>query len=324
MFVSYCVPPLTTLVLFVCGALLPNTNIVVDAFDASMLSDAGAVAVPLSALGFELPHVPRPVRDDGSRISERRQRKMQIKWLKTQLVRIVDAAIGRSRANDAPRIDHVVFVDADIVLGGPLSLFLQAARVHADAPLTTFPDTGHTGSPYHTGVLLETRGRSDRLMEKWAEAITSGHFKGDQEALQHVVQKHKLESKVHLFNPDRVFSFIEAPLMAARRRVVFVHCSKYRLENPRKFQFSLADVRYYMDRVVDVDWDSDVAPVDKDVDPNDFIVYADLPAARAPTARNTALVSIAVGEKSRAFGRLLIRSFALHGEFAGPLYVIVS
>jgi hypothetical protein len=40
-----------------------------------------------------------------------------------------------------------------------------------------------------------------------------------------------------------------------------------------------------------------------------------------PNVDNTAIVSIAVGEKSRAFARLLVRSFQLHSEFAGPLYI---
>jgi hypothetical protein len=39
---------------------------------------------------------------------------------------------------------------------------------------------------------------------------------------------------------------------------------------------------------------------------------------------DTALVTIAVGEKSRAFGRILVRSFLLHSEFAGPLYIVTD
>ena len=39
---------------------------------------------------------------------------------------------------------------------------------------------------------------------------------------------------------------------------------------------------------------------------------------------DTALVTIAVGEKSRAFGKILVRSFLLHGEFAGPLYIVTD
>jgi hypothetical protein len=90
-----------------------------------------------------------------------------------------------------------------------------------------------------------------------------------------------------------------------------------------------------MKRVCGIAWDIDVpsvdghdqsvklalaAPVDRRQNNNGE--QAPAPANDGmPNADNTAIVSIAVGEKSRAFARLLIRSFQLHSEFAGPLYI---
>lgn len=263
-------------------------------------------------------------------LSSGRRGKLSIKWLKTQIFRLVDA-----------RFEFAVYVDADVVVGAPLRDFLALCLAQRSAPLAAFPDAGNTGSPYHTGVLFTSRNASAPLLERWAAAILSGSYPGDQRALVDVVAELRLADAVHRFPldgglarpalADAYFAFVDANVVRKSRKVVFLHTSKYRLENPLKFGVSLADVRQYMKRVVNIVWDVDHVPA---VDGHDQAVKLALAktessrkkpsAAAGPTLENTAIVTIAVGEKSRAFGRLLVRSFELHAEFAGPLYVVTD
>ncbi len=261
-------------------------------------------------------------------LSSGRRRKLSIKWLKTQIFKHTD-------------LEFAVYVDADVVVGAPLRDFFSLCFERRAAPLAAFPDSGNTGSPYHTGVVFSSRNSSAALLERWAAAIVSGAYQGDQKALADVVDELQIDRLVSRFpldsglvrlqQADAYFAFIDASLVRKSRKAIFLHTSKYRLENPIKFGVSLADVRAYMKRVVHIVWDIDDIVA---VDGHDQSVklalakVATRDAARAndtgPTLDNTAIVTIAVGEKSRAFGRLLLRSFELHAEFAGPLFIVTD
>jgi hypothetical protein len=97
----------------------------------------------LQAPASELPSVPT-----SAKLSSRRAAKLGIKWLKTQLFKRIDA-----------RFRHVVYLDADVVVGAPLRDFMSLAfSLKSTAVLGAFPDSGNTGSPFHTGVLFASRG----------------------------------------------------------------------------------------------------------------------------------------------------------------------
>jgi hypothetical protein len=243
------------------------------------------------------------------------------------------------------RFRHVVYLDADVVVGAPLRDFMSLAfSLKSTAVLGAFPDSGNTGSPFHTGVLFASRGRSEPLLERWAAAILGGHYQGDQKALADVVAELRLDDAIDRFpldgglvrlkHADAYFAFVDAAVVRKSRKVIFLHTSKYRLENPLKFGVSLADLRAYMKRVCGIVWDIDVPSVDGHDQSTKLALAAPVdrrqnnsgeqprqPTTARRTLDNTAIVSIAVGEKSRAFARLLIRSFQLHSEFAGPLYI---
>ena len=91
-----------------------------------------------------------------TQFSDYKRGRLQIKWLKSKVFELIPL-----------EYQYLIFMDSDIFIGQPLQPFADIAMQALAPPsmLALFTDIGHTGSLYHTGVVVLSRQRSPPLIE---------------------------------------------------------------------------------------------------------------------------------------------------------------
>lgn len=129
---------------------------------------------------------------------------MQIKWLKSKVFELVP-----------PEYEFLIFMDSDIFIGQSLVPFVDIsskAFVGNDSIIALFRDIGHTGSPYHTGVVVLSRTTSPPLVAQWGANIMLGTFGSDQRAIEAAIDTLDGRDQVAMLPVERehgFFSFVD-------------------------------------------------------------------------------------------------------------------
>jgi hypothetical protein len=191
-----------------------------------------------------------------ARHSDYKRKRLEIKWLKTQLFTL-------SLLPDS--VQFLLFMDSDMLIGRPLRPFLDhvlapwgAAPSLAAAPaFACFTDIGHTGSIYHTGVLVFHRTTSTDVLALWGRTISRGIFGSDQRAIEYTVNRLGIQDRVVFASVDPAdgyFAFLDGALIESRKAVTFTHTTTYRLTNGPLFGMTNETIRAYFGSVLDTDW----------------------------------------------------------------------
>ena len=219
-------------------------------------SEVRFIPVDLSSDGGSMAHVALPVMPKDAvvrentygqivwiQFSELKRHRLRIKWLKSKLFEVV------------PReYEYVVFMDSDIFIGQALQPVLDRAiaGVSRDSIVSLFRDVGHTGSPYHTGIVVFSRKNSQALVKKWGENIMLGTFGSDQRAIEDAVIQLDGASKVHFLPAERAdgyFAFIDGKLFASPTLTpTFIHATSYRITHGKLYGFTNRTAKYYFEK----------------------------------------------------------------------------
>ena len=82
--------------------------------------------------------------------------------------------------------------------------------------LALFTDIGHTGSDYHTGVVVLSRQRSPPLVEQWGANIMSGEHGSDQRAIGAAIAAMNISERISLLPVEErhgFFTFVHGKLV---------------------------------------------------------------------------------------------------------------
>ena len=176
---------------------------------------------------------------------------MRVKLVKTQLVRLL-----RSQG-----CTQVLWIDSDIVIGGPLSdIYQQCAGVlRAGHQLALYPDIGVSKAPYHTGVVCMHDGTSDELLATWAKLIAGGTFRRDQWALADTVKGRRNPLSIGLLplqtGPTHHFTFMNGTVFSSSFPFTFLHATHYRMLDPARWNYTRATASKYYEQVLGVPFD---------------------------------------------------------------------
>jgi len=89
-------------------------------------------------------------------------------------------------------IEHIVYIDGDIIIGRPLEDWLhKALKASANHPIVLFWDHGSTGHFYHGGLFLVNRRISRQLLNRWRQLIWFGRYSRDQKALIKAIKRER-------------------------------------------------------------------------------------------------------------------------------------
>ena len=196
------------------------------------------------------------------------RKRLAIKWLKTQLFRLVP-----------PRVRHALYVDADIVVTRDIRLLIaQLAGQHRHLQparrfgVALWPDFGNSGMPYHTGALWLDRTRSATVLSQWQSVILAGFQKSDQRCLNETLATRYEEAErdrlLRLLSPSaRHFAFLNGTVMAeSLDRYTLVHATWYRLTHAEKLGFNRRAYKLFLRDVVGIDadpWLLDLVPTEE-------------------------------------------------------------
>lgn len=85
--------------------------------------------------------------------------------------------------------EYITYIDADILIGGPLTKWLnEAMKESAAHPIVLFWDYGSTGHFYHGGLFLVSRRVAKPLLTRWRRLIWIGRYSRDQKALKKAIK----------------------------------------------------------------------------------------------------------------------------------------
>eukprot|EP00977_Amphora_coffeiformis_P019277 scaffold7106_cov279-Amphora_coffeaeformis.AAC.4 len=154
--------------------------------------------------------------------------KLAYKRFKTQSIELIE----KIPALDT--VEHVVYMDMDIVIGQELNLFMhyaaEAHRIITENPiqhsiLHAFPQPGRRkGEEFHSGVLVLHRSHSKACLHAWQALIVSGDFMRDQPALGQVYRNPQdYNCQIYPLDGQAFLLFPTLDDMIQNRTKTFVH-----------------------------------------------------------------------------------------------------
>lgn len=119
---------------------------------------------------------------------------------------------------------YVLYVDADIVVGRPITQWCRAAINDAETRAALFyPDPSERKLPFHGGLILMNSQLVTPLLVEWRRRLAGGCYRQDQEALLSFARDHAIGD----LPPDGL-AFPDNDMVAAERGACFVHLTSYR------------------------------------------------------------------------------------------------
>lgn len=119
--------------------------------------------------------------------------------------------------------ESIVFIDADIVIGRPISKWLDEARKKTlDHSLVLFWDHGSKGHFYHSGLFMVNRMTGNSMLRRWRRRIWFFGHGRDQKALIKTVRK---ENDVYVM-PAEDMLFLSATSADIQQVALFNHITR--------------------------------------------------------------------------------------------------
>lgn len=119
---------------------------------------------------------------------------------------------------------YVLYIDADILVGRPITQWCRAAITEVQTRAALFyPDPSERKLPFHGGLILMNSQLASPLLTEWRRRLAGGHYRQDQEALMSFARDYAIGDL-----PADGLAFPDDAMIEAERSACFVHLTSYR------------------------------------------------------------------------------------------------
>lgn len=119
---------------------------------------------------------------------------------------------------------YVLYIDADILVGRPITQWCRAGKALSETRAALFyPDPSERQLPFHGGLILINSQLAKPLLHEWRQCLASGRYRQDQEALLSFGRTHAVGDL-----PPGGLVFPDSQMIENKSSACFVHLTSYR------------------------------------------------------------------------------------------------